>query len=346
MLAGSAAGLARLPVWSEYWSPAGALTNDQSEPYAFLQRMQDRKPLDRLPPLDLLASFEAAARHLSFTKAAAERFVTQSAMSRQMRALEQELGVALFTRRHRALVLTAEGQRLLASCTQVLGSLRSTMREIRAPQQREVLALTTTPGFAALWLIPRLTAFTRAHAGIDVRLDATLDNRNLAAEGFDIAVRYGKLGALRGARKLFEEAMLPVCSPRLVAELALPLREPADLAHHTLLHLAMDGDGSGMPMEWEPWLSAWGLADLRPAARLSFTSYAEAIAAAVAGQGVALGRRPLVDGLLASGQLVTPFDANTASARAYQLIVDPASRARPAVQAFEQWLLAQAASAN
>ena len=300
------------------------------------------KPLDRLPPLDLLASFEAAARHLSFTRAAAERFVTQSAMSRQMRALEDELGVALFTRKHRALVLTADGQRLLAACTTALGGLRVAMRDIREPHRREVLSLTTTPGFASLWLIPRLTAFTRAHAGIDVRLDATLDNRNLAANGFDLAVRYAKVGSLPGAVKLFDEAMQPVCSPRLVSELSLALRKPADLARHTLLHLAMDSDADGMPTEWEPWLTAWGLADLRPASRLSFTSYAEAIAAAVAGQGVALGRRPLVDGLLTGGQLVTPFDGNIASARAYQLIVDPASRARPAVRAFELWLLGQA----
>ena len=303
-----------------------------------------QKPVDRLPPLDLIASFEAAARHLSFTKAAAERFVTQSAMSRQMRTLEDELGVALFTRQHRALVLTADGQRLLAACTIALAGLRGAVRDIRAPNRREVLALTTTPGFAALWLIPRLTAFTRAHPGIDVRLDATLENRNLAAEGFDLAIRYAKVGSMGGGAKLFDEAMQPVCSPRLVAELALPLREPADLAHHTLLHLAMDNDASGMPVEWEAWLTAWGLADLRPAAQLSFTSYAEAITAALAGQGVALGRRPLVDALLASGQLVTPFAAQTASARAYQLIVDPASRARPAVRAFEQWLLQQAAA--
>jgi DNA-binding transcriptional LysR family regulator len=302
------------------------------------------KPLDRLPPLELLASFEAAARHLSFTRAAAERFVTQSAISRQMGALEDELGVLLFTRRHRALALTADGQRLLVACTTALTTLRGAMREIRAPHQREVLSLTTTPGFAALWLIPRLPAFTRAHAGIDVRLDATLDNRNLAADGFDLAVRYGKVGALVGSRKLFDELMQPVCSPGLLSELALPMRVPGDLARHTLLHLAMDDDTRDMPGEWSTWLTACGLADLRPRARLSFTSYAEAIAAAVAGQGIALGRRPLVDALLSSGQLVAPFDAPVASARAYQLIVDPASRARPAVQAFEAWLLDEAAA--
>ncbi|MBH9576469.1 LysR substrate-binding domain-containing protein [Inhella proteolytica] len=302
------------------------------------------KPLDRLPPLELLAAFEAAARHLSFTKAAAERFVTQSAMSRQIRALEEDLGLPLFQRRHRALALTAEGQRLLAACTQALGGLRGAMRELRAPLQRELLSLTTTPGFAALWLIPRLTAFTRAHPGIDVRVDATLENRNLAAEGFDLAVRYARVG--EAGRQLFAEAMQPICSPRLVDELGLPLREPADLARHTLLHIALDMDTAGMPAEWEAWLVAFGLSDLRPAARLSFTSYAEAVAAAVAGQGVALGRRPLVDDLLASGQLITPFAGPVASARAYQLRVDPAARARPAVRAFEQWLLQQAAPAG
>jgi DNA-binding transcriptional LysR family regulator len=301
------------------------------------------KPLDRLPPLQLLAAFEAAARHLSFTQAAAERFVTQSAMSRQIRALEDELGVPLFERRHRALALTEDGQRLLAACTTAFNGLRVAVRAVREPHQRQVLALTTTPGFASLWLIPRLTGFTRAHPGIDVRLDAGLDNRNLASEGFDLAIRYSPVGA-PGGRQLFEESMLPVCSPLLTRELDLPLRKPADLARHTLLHLAMAGDVGGMPAEWEPWLNAWGLADLRPAARLSFSSYTEAIAAAVAGQGVALGRRPLVDGLLAGGQLVTPFEAKAASARAYQLIVDPAARTRPAVQAFEQWLLAACAA--
>lgn len=314
-------------------------TNDVSEAFAFRQLMQD-KPLDHLPPLPLLAAFEAAARHLSFTQAAAERFVTQSAMSRQIRALEEALGVPLFERRHRALVLTEDGQRLYAACSAALNSLRVAVRTVREPHQRQVLALTTTPGFASLWLIPRLTAFTRAHPGIDVRLDAGLSNRNLASEGFDLAIRYSPVGGGQG-QQLFAESMLPVCSPRLVGELGLPLREPADLARHTLLHLAMDGDSAGMPAEWEPWLNAWGLSDLRPAARLSFSSYAEAIAAAVAGQGVALGRRPLVDALLASGQLITPFDAGIASARAYRLLIDPAARSRPAVKAFAEWLLAQ-----
>ncbi|MFN3861627.1 MAG: LysR substrate-binding domain-containing protein [Roseateles sp.] len=115
------------------------------------------------------------------------------------------------------------------------------VRTVREPHQRQVLALTTTPGFASLWLIPRLTAFTRAHPGIDVRLDAGLNNRNLASEGFDLAMRYSPVGAAQG-RQLFAESTVPVCSPQLAGELGLPLREPADLARHTLLHLGMDGD--------------------------------------------------------------------------------------------------------
>ena len=294
----------------------------------------------RLPPLDLLLAFEAAARHLSFTRAAAERFVTQSAMSRQIRALEDELGVPLFQRGHRALTLTADGQRLFAACSAVIAQLRSVVAEIRAPARREVLSLTTTPGLASLWLIPRLPRFTRQHPGVDVRLDASFERRALAAEGFDIAIRYGRVGASDGA-PLFAETMQPVCSPALLQG-GPPLAVPADLALHTLLQVDMSRE-SGMPLEWAPWLQAVGLPELVPERMLTFSGYGEAIAAAVAGQGVALGRRPLIDALIDGGQLVTPFADRTASPRGYLLVVEPAARLRPAVRALERWLLDEAA---
>jgi LysR family transcriptional regulator, glycine cleavage system transcriptional activator len=297
------------------------------------------KPADRLPPLDLLAAFEACARHLSFTKAAAERFVTQSAMSRQMRALEDDLGTPLFRRQHRALVLTDAGTRLFAVCTTVLAQLRATVRGLRAPAQREVLALTTTPGLASFWLIPRLPLFTRVHPGIDVRLDATFELRQLAAEGFDLAIRYARPDKVAG-QPLFGEAVLPVCSPELLHH--LPLARPQDLARHTLLQLAPSVSG-GMPVEWEPWLQAMGVPGLEPAARLSLSAYTEVVAAALAGQGVALGRRPLVDALLRQGRLVAPLATPLATPRSYILVVDPAARTRPAVRALEGWLLDQAA---
>lgn len=295
----------------------------------------------RLPPLDLLLAFEASARLRSFTRAAGERFVTQSAMSRQIRALEDQLGVPLFERRPRTLALTADGERLFATCSAVLAQLRTTVAEIRAPQRRQVVSLTTLPGLASLWLIPRLARFTRAHPGLDVRIDATFEKRQLAADGFDLAIRHRSVGPGEGV-PLFAESTQPVCSPALLAA-GPPLETPADLARHTLLQLD-PGPPVGMPLEWAPWLATVGLPELQPQAWLSFSGYGEAITAALLGQGVALGRRPLVDGLLASGQLVTPFADRAASPFGYHVVVETSARARPAVRALERWLLDEAAT--
>ena len=302
-----------------------------------------QKDSNRLPPLDLLVSFEAVARLRSITRAAAERFITQSAMSRQVQALEADIGVALFQRQHRALALTEAGRHLLGTCSTVLAQLRDTLSAIRSQGAREVLALTTTPSFAAFWLIPRLADFTRAHPGTDVRLDASFERRDLRRDGFDIAVRYGPTNVTSGQR-LFGEAIMPVCAPALLARPDVPLLAPADLAGHTLLQLS-SGQPGGMPVDWEVWLQALGLPHVQPQATLSFSSYNEMIAAAVAGHGVALGRRPLIDALIANGQLVVPFGQATESARAYLVIVEPAARHRPAVLALEAWLIAQAAQA-
>lgn len=304
-----------------------------------------QKDPDRLPPLELLSAFDAAARHLSFTKAAAERFLTQSAISRQIKALEDDLGVALFRRKHRALALTEDGMRLHAAVRAALQELRAEVARVRAPQRREVIALTTTPGLASLWLIPRLNAFLAAHPGIDVRIDTSLRRRDLEADGFDLAIRYARVDSAAG-RPLFREVTLPVCSPALAKTRDRPLKQPADLRHHTLLQITIPA-GAGIPLEWQPWLQAVGLGDLEPAATLSFSNYDGAIAAAVAGQGVALGRRPLIDDLLRSRRLVAPFKGDAlASERAYFLVVAPSARSRPAVRALEQWLIGQAAEAG
>lgn len=327
------------PEWLQYCAASLHRSNDHSERLAFPASMQ--KPADRLPPLDLLAAFEACARHLSFTKAAAERFVTQSAMSRQMRALEEDLGCALFRRQHRALALTEAGTRLFATCTTVLAQLRATVRDLRAPAQREVLSLTTTPGLAAFWLIPRLPSFTQAHPGVDVRLDASFETRSLAAEGFDMAIRYARAGTVQGER-LFDEWALPVCSPALLRR--SKLERPQDLARHTLLQLNT-ADSHGMPIDWDPWLQAVGLAGLQPVARLSFTSYNDVITAALDGQGVAMGRRPVIDELLRRRRLVAPLDQDLQTQRTYVLVVDPAAATRPAVRALQAWLIAEAHAA-
>jgi LysR family transcriptional regulator, glycine cleavage system transcriptional activator len=311
------------------------------ESLTFHQRM--RKELDRLPPLDLLLAFEAAARHLSFTRAASERFVTQSAVSRQIRALEDDLGVALFARQHRALLLTPAGEKLLLACQNMLAQMRRTVAGIRAPAAREVLAITGTPSFVSLWLIPRLRAFTQANPAVDVRLDASYDIRDLRGDGFDIAVRYQRASAGE-SEPLFRESMLPVCAPSLLrGKGAPPLKTAADLHAHTLLQ--METLPGTMPLEWDSWLSAHGLPELQPRSMVTFSSYNEVVTAALEGQGVALGRRPLIDGLLRQKKLVTLFGTPKQTAKAYFVVTDPPARARPAVRAMEEWLRAEAAKA-
>jgi DNA-binding transcriptional LysR family regulator len=301
--------------------------------------MPTRTDPSRLPPLDLLAGFEAAARRLSFTLAAEERFVTQSAISRQVKALEAQLGVPLFVRGHRSLRLTADGQRLHATCTAMLEQLRTTVAHIRQRERRQVLALTTTPGLASLWLIPRLPRFARAHPGIDVRIDADLKARDLERDAFDIAIRYQSRARASGAA-LFGESLLPVCSPALLRQGA-PLRAPPDLARHTLIDMAPMPQ-PGMPTEWLTWLQSAGLPELEPASTISFSTYSEAIGAALAGHGVALGRRPLVDALLRQRRLVAPFGGERTSEYGYALVLADGAQARPAVQALAQWLMAEA----
>lgn len=300
----------------------------------------------RLPPLDLLMAFDAAARHLSFTKAAAERFLTQSAVSRQIATLEEDLGVPLFHRRHRALELTDEGARMARAAALALAELREAVQTIRAPRQRDVVALTTTPGFASLWLIPRLARFVAEHPRIDVRIDASYDTRALAGEGFDVAVRYGPKDGRSAADvdALFAETVQPLCAPTLLRG-PVPLRKPQDLVRHTLLHInTASGDMPGMPLEWQAWLQTVGMTAFEPAATLTFTNYDTAAAAAVEGQGVLLGRRPLTDGLIAQGRLVAPFKGQLASARGYYIVLDPVAAQRPAVAALVQWLRSTARS--
>lgn len=297
-----------------------------------------QKDAGRLPPLNRLAVFDAAARHLSFTKAAEERFLTQSAVSRQVAALEGELGVALFHRRHRALELTDDGRRLAQAMTRALAEVRDALSTIRAPGRREVLALTTTPGLASLWLIPRLADFIARHPGVDVRIDATHMQRALAADGFDLAIRYVPLEGASGL-PLFGESVQLVCAPSLLR--SLPLKTPADIAHHTLLKVETP-QAKGPPLEWQTWLQAVGAAQVAPAATLIFTNYDTAVSAAVAGQGLVLGRRPLVDALLKKRALVAPFKGASVSARGYTVVVEPAASRKPAVQALVRWLQDQA----
>jgi DNA-binding transcriptional LysR family regulator len=295
-----------------------------------------------LPALDLLVGFEAAARHLSFTKAGEELFLTQSAVSRQIKDLEDQLGVELFQRRHRALSLTDAGKSFYASAAQVLTTMRAATDRLRAQAGKKGLSVTTTHSFAALWLIPRLAGFTRTHPGIDVRIMADTRVQDLDRDGLDLAVRHGPASlAGSNAVRLMGERVFPVCSPKLLRDKSKPLREPQDLRYHCLLQYD-DPEGRHPWLHWKTWLEVERIADLRPAGTLSFSGYEQIIPAAVAGHGVGLGRSPLVKDLLASGELVAPFKSSADPARAYYAVVSKSAGGRPEVAEFVAWLKQEA----
>ena len=295
-----------------------------------------------IPALDLLVGFEAAARHLSFTRAGEELFLTQSAVSRQIKELEEQLGVELFQRRHRALALTEAGKSFYASAAQVLTTMRAATDQLRAQAGKKGLSVTTTNSFAALWLIPRLAGFTRTHPGIDVRIMADTRVQDLDRDGLDLAIRHGPASlAGSNAVRLMGERVFPVCSPRLLKDKSRPLREPQDLRYHCLLQYD-DPEGRHPWLHWKTWLEVERIADLRPAGTLSFSGYEQIIPAAIAGHGVALGRSPLVKNLVASGELVAPFKSSADPARAYYAVVSKSAGGRPEVSEFVDWLKQEA----
>lgn len=302
--------------------------------------MPDTIARDELPRLELLRSFAVAARRLSFTLAAQELALTQSAVSRQIQQLEEGLGVALFERRHRALALTPAGETMYRAVWDSLERLRDATASVRSSRRARQVAVTTTPGFASLWLIPRLARFSADHPQVDVLMSATYDLLNLERSGIDVAVRFCAIGQGLGA-PLFEETVVPVCAPRLLQDVARPLRAPADLAQHTLL--VMEGHHGMPPMaDWAPWLELMGLGGIRGTNTLRFSNYNDAVAAALAGQGVAIGRLPLVASLLREGQLVAPFGGSGHSQRGYFVAAAAQAATNADAQDFIGWLHAEA----
>jgi DNA-binding transcriptional LysR family regulator len=292
-----------------------------------------------LPPLAFFQGFEAAARTLSFTKAAEELFITQSAVSRQIKALEDHLGVRLFERKPRSLALTENGHALHRMSADVLERLQAATDQLRAAIRTRQLSLTTTTGFASLWLIPRLQRFTGLHPDIDVRISATTDTLNLERSLVDLAIRYCPPESVPdGAVRLFGEEIIPVCAPALLADRARPLKRPADLAHHVLLHFDYPG-AQRMFMDWGTWLTSLGIGELTSAGGLHFSQYEQMIQAAIAGQGVALGRQPLVNNLIQAGALAAPFKQTVGGSRSYFIIESPLAAGKPHVRAFAAWLM-------
>jgi len=289
--------------------------------------------MDLLPPLNALRTFEAAARQLSFTRAAQELHVTQTAVSHQMRLLEEHLGVRLFLRLPRRLVLTTEGRAYARELGRVFERIGDATAALQAQPRREVLAITSLPSLAARWLVPRLGGFLDAHPQIDLRLSATERPVDFTRESVDVGIRwgYGRWAGLQ-SEKLMEDECFPVCSPAL-----LPRRRRlavSDLARLTLLH-----DDS--PDDWRRWLRAAGAAGIDAERGHVFTDASLTLQVAVAGRGIALGRRTLVERELAEGRLVRPFAWSIPSEPAYYLVSSPHTADLPRVRAFRAWLLAE-----
>ncbi len=300
------------------------------------------KTLHRLPSLDFLRGFEAAGRTLSFTRAAGELFLTQSALSRQIKALEDALGAPLFTRAHRALTLTPAGADFHRAVTEHLRALASAADAAGQRVREPGLTLTTTVSFASLWIIPRLKRFRAQHPEVEVFVSADDRTVDLARGDVDLAVRFlVEANAPPGALRLFGERMAPVVAPAVARDPRTPLVRPADLARHVLLHYE-DSEGRVPWLNWSAWLSANGAPDLKPAGSLRFSYYDQVVQAAIDGQGVALGRLPLLAEMLRDGRLVSPIARRYDAPRGYFVLVAPHAAGRADVVAFVAWLASEA----
>jgi LysR family transcriptional regulator, glycine cleavage system transcriptional activator len=294
-----------------------------------------------LPSLNGLRAFDAAARHLSFTRAAAELHVTQTAISHQIRRLEAQLGVRLFVRRNRALLLTREAQGYLPAVRTAFDDLRRATERLQRPDRDGLLTVSTTASLAAKWLVTRVATFQDTHPTIEVRITTSTHLVDFRREEIDMAVRYGR-GNWPGLRAqwLMAEDIFPVCSPALLSDVK-PLRRPEDLAHHTLLHASVSRE------DWRLWLTAAGLpVSLALRRGLNFDQSFMALQAAMDGLGVALGRTQLVEQDIAAGRLVVPFDVVLPSDAGFYIVAPEETADTPKISLFRNWLVQSVARAT
>lgn len=289
----------------------------------------------RLPPMNTLRAFEAAARHLSFTLAAEELHITQAAVSHQIKTLEEALGVRLFRRLNRAVRMTEEGQQFVGEVRKALSHLATAVEKLAAPDAGGPLTVSVLPSFASKWLVPRLGRFSDRHPEIDVRISPSPQLTDFQRDDVDLVVRYGR-GNYEGLHsvRLMTEDIFPVCSPALL-EGPTPLRHPEDLRGHTLLH-------DDAHVDWAMWLLSSGVEGVDPRQGPFLTDSALVIQAAVEGQGVALARGALAAGDLAAGRLVKPFDIAIHNEYAYYVLSPTATSQHPKIAAFREWLLEEA----
>jgi len=304
-----------------------------------MERPYERR---RLPPLNALRAFEAAARHLNFSRAADELSVTPGAVSQQIQNLEDYVGAALFKRTPRGLLLTDAAQTALPALREAFDRLAEAASLLTAAVDGRRLTLTAPPSFAAKWLVPRLGAFEQAHPQVDVWLSAGMELIDLTAGEVDVAIRYGA-GRYPGleVRRLIAESVIPVISPELARE--TPLESPEDLKNHVLLHDGSPDLDDSCP-DWPMWLAARGLRGVDGNRGPRFNQSSLVIEAAANGRGVALAKRTLAQADLESGRLVAPLQIATAVDFAYY-VVHPKTKGRlPQVKAFVAWLQQESAA--
>ena len=290
-----------------------------------------------------LRAFEAVARHLNFRAASEELALTQSAVSRQIQSLEEDVGVSLFHRHTRAVELTQAGGVLLRAVTPSLERIDGAVRQIRQSVGRKSVSLSTFASFASMWLIPRLEAFQRDHPDIDIRIDASDVAVDLAVTDLDLALRYAPADHVPAqAIRLFGEQITPVVSPWLLKS-GPRLQTPQDLAQFTLIE-AGDAHHSHLQwLTWRRWLALQGAPGLEARRWLYFNYAYQMVQAALTGQGVVLARLPMVAEALANGELIEPLPKlRMESPHAYWLIVGPRSAQRPEIREFCGWLKDQA----
>jgi LysR family glycine cleavage system transcriptional activator len=294
---------------------------------------------DVMPSLNALRAFEAAARHLSLTKAAAELHVSPGALSHQIRGLEEMLGVLLFERRVRAIALTQEGKRLYPGLQTGFVQIREAVSGLRQAGQDRVLVLSTPPGLTSKWLAPRLYRFAAAHPDIDARISSSLANADFTTDGVDVAVRHMNVVPQADRtlmiEKLVELAFVPVCSPRLIERHGLDT--PEALARAPLIHDESMLNRAKVPT-WEDWFTAAGVEDFNVSRGLRFNSADHALDAAGEGAGVLLSHDLLAYDDLRTGRLVIPVQLSIPSGRAYHLVCPKTRWQNPRVQAFRNWI--------
>jgi LysR family glycine cleavage system transcriptional activator len=312
------------------------------------------RPPERLPPLNALRAFEAAARLLSFKKAAKELHVTPGAVSHQIKLLEDHLGFALFRRLTRALELTPEAKAMLPKVREGLESLAAAVERVRARQASFALTVMTPPNFAARWLVPRLGRFTESNPSLEMHLAsrlAMIDGRDsgpvappadVPEDAPIVMVRFGE-GRYPGAHvdQLFSAVYVPVCSPKLTRG-AHALRKPEDLRFHTLLHDETVIE-EGVRPDWQDFIAATRIDGIDVSRGPRFSNASLALEAAIEGMGVALSMKPLVRSEIDAGRLVVPFDVSAPAVFSYYLVTPEASAQAPGVAAFREWILAEAA---